>query len=141
MEQAKRKRDGGQGLIQNEMSPDALEIQKLKNSLKKIEEQKELLAIEKEQLEVELKEKVSEIEIMKAKSKNISIGEQEIMGQFQEALGLHRNFSLRLKKLQSVLPFGEDYSTLVNRIEEYSIELNKVNPIITDKDSVNNQKA
>lgn len=105
---------------------DVSEIQKLRGSIKKFEEQKELLSIEKDQLEQEIKEKNAEIDSLKQKIKHGNKGGTEVQDQYIHSLRQFKDLTYKINSMSSSLPTSEDLKDWIYKIEELSKENDRV---------------
>lgn len=105
---------------------DAADLLKLRATLKKYEEQKELLSIEKDQLEQEMKEKNAEIDSLKQKLKHGNKSSAEVQDQYLHSLRQFKDLTYKINTMSSSLPSSDDLKDWVAKIEELSKENERV---------------
>lgn len=111
-----------QGLSKTEVT----ELQRLRATLKKYEEQKELLSIEKDQLEQEMKDKNAEIESLKVKVKTGTKGSSEAQDQYLFSLRQFKDLTSKINTVSSALPSPDDLKDWKSKIDELSRENERV---------------
>ena len=105
---------------------DLAELQRLRSTVKKYEEQKELLSIEKDQLEQEMKEKTAELEALKVNLKTNGIGKGEVHDQYLLSLRQFRDLTLKINSVSVSLPSADEIRDWKLRTEELSKENERV---------------
>jgi len=103
-------------------SGDSSDLARLKNTLKKVEEQRELLSIEKDQLELDMKEKSQEAESLKGKLRNATRATQDMHDLYLSEYRTLKDLNSKVKMVASSLPSSEELKGWKGKLEDLSKE-------------------
>lgn len=102
------------------------ELQKLRGAMKKLEEQREFLAIEKDQLECELQIKSTETEDLKSKLRISTKTVQGVQAAYSDSLKQLSSLNAKLSLMASNLAPPDSFESLRSRLEGLVQENEKV---------------
>lgn len=118
------------------------DLQKLKSTIKKLEEQKDLIAIEKEQLEDQIKERATETEELKERLRKASKSNQDLQVQYIASLRQLSDLNSKLHLVVSTLEAKEPLEVWYRRVEDLNNENERVDWLSNQaKKSSQNQES
>lgn len=113
-------------IIDTEGGLDSGEVARLKVKIKNLEDEKELISLEKEQMEIELKAKKGDIELWSSKSHTANRHSSDIQEQYRSGINQFRELNKRMSSLVSYFPGPQELVQFVSRIQELTKENEKV---------------
>lgn len=117
---------GGNGADNGSSFGGPADVQKLKATIKKLEEQKELISIEKEQLDGQMKERVAQTEDLKYKLRNSAKSNHDLQEIYLVSLRQLRELNSKLHLIASTLDTKDPIETWLDRVEDLNRENEKV---------------